>query len=287
MALFNCSECKKEISDRADSCPHCGNPVQKYENLAVNAEKIIQNKKAGKGWIWFCAFVFLCFVVNVISYREKEAKNQENLKAHIREREELVAKFNGNRSNIIKEIKELAAKKDDLSVVAIVSKYETAGVKDVELEEASKNSKLVVLKLALSKLRKDELRERKRLYQELVDLFPKDATFKKELVSIQNKIEANSKEYSQILEKFGERPQASSWDGSYRVVERYLERVAKNPDSIKMDGCTEAKYDKKVGWLVGCNYFGTNSFNAVIRQSNWFIIRHQEVVGMLPAETYK
>lgn len=28
MALINCSECKKEISNKAKSCPHCGNPIK-------------------------------------------------------------------------------------------------------------------------------------------------------------------------------------------------------------------------------------------------------------------
>ena len=27
MALINCPECGKEISDKAASCPHCGNPM--------------------------------------------------------------------------------------------------------------------------------------------------------------------------------------------------------------------------------------------------------------------
>ena len=29
MALIECSECKKEISDKAESCPHCGFPISK------------------------------------------------------------------------------------------------------------------------------------------------------------------------------------------------------------------------------------------------------------------
>lgn len=28
MALINCSECKKEISDKAESCPNCGAPLK-------------------------------------------------------------------------------------------------------------------------------------------------------------------------------------------------------------------------------------------------------------------
>jgi hypothetical protein len=27
MALVNCSECNKEVSDKASSCPHCGVPI--------------------------------------------------------------------------------------------------------------------------------------------------------------------------------------------------------------------------------------------------------------------
>lgn len=28
MSLINCSECNKEISDKAEACPNCGNPIQ-------------------------------------------------------------------------------------------------------------------------------------------------------------------------------------------------------------------------------------------------------------------
>ena len=33
MALIKCSECGKEISDKAKSCPNCGSPVS-----TINAE---------------------------------------------------------------------------------------------------------------------------------------------------------------------------------------------------------------------------------------------------------
>ncbi len=29
MTLIQCSECGKQISSNAESCPHCGNPIQK------------------------------------------------------------------------------------------------------------------------------------------------------------------------------------------------------------------------------------------------------------------
>ena len=44
MALVKCSECGKEISDKALSCPHCGNPIQAIRNAQI-AE---QNKRYSK-----------------------------------------------------------------------------------------------------------------------------------------------------------------------------------------------------------------------------------------------
>jgi len=32
MALINCPECKKEVSDKVDNCPHCGFPFRKAQN---------------------------------------------------------------------------------------------------------------------------------------------------------------------------------------------------------------------------------------------------------------
>ncbi len=38
MALINCSECGKEVSDKASACPNCGNPINQ------NLQKIIENQ---------------------------------------------------------------------------------------------------------------------------------------------------------------------------------------------------------------------------------------------------
>jgi hypothetical protein len=35
MALINCTECNKEISDKATACPGCGAPVSETANLKV------------------------------------------------------------------------------------------------------------------------------------------------------------------------------------------------------------------------------------------------------------
>lgn len=35
MPLINCPECNKEISDKALSCPHCGNPINESKPVVV------------------------------------------------------------------------------------------------------------------------------------------------------------------------------------------------------------------------------------------------------------
>ena len=44
MALINCHECGKEISDQAEACPNCGAPVKKPEPELTLAELAEQQR---------------------------------------------------------------------------------------------------------------------------------------------------------------------------------------------------------------------------------------------------
>ncbi|MGN6713022.1 zinc-ribbon domain-containing protein [Anaerocolumna jejuensis] len=54
MALINCPECNKEISDKAVSCPHCGYIVEKQPKVKI--------KKTGK-IKKLVVFIFLFFII--------------------------------------------------------------------------------------------------------------------------------------------------------------------------------------------------------------------------------
>lgn len=43
MALIKCSECGKEVSENAASCPNCGNPISNKQ-VTVNNEYIFYTK---------------------------------------------------------------------------------------------------------------------------------------------------------------------------------------------------------------------------------------------------
>ena len=57
MALIKCSECGKEISDKANNCPNCGCPIDKIRdfsediemsNISVNSKAVPRRKKRGR-----------------------------------------------------------------------------------------------------------------------------------------------------------------------------------------------------------------------------------------------
>jgi len=80
------------------------------------------------------------------------------------------------------------------------------------------------------------------------------------------------------IARIGNAPVAYAWDGSYGEVERYLERVANDPDSIDIEGCSKSVESKK-GWIVRCEYRGKNAFGALIKKNGLFVISHGQVVS--------
>lgn len=69
MALIECKECKKEISDKATSCPHCGialeTPEKEYESELMKAyeDQKVEKKESNK-WtkiIILAVFIFIAY----------------------------------------------------------------------------------------------------------------------------------------------------------------------------------------------------------------------------------
>ena len=51
MALINCQECNKEISDKVKACPHCGFPFEAEEgtesaNITIDKTQIVETAGA-------------------------------------------------------------------------------------------------------------------------------------------------------------------------------------------------------------------------------------------------
>ena len=63
MALIQCSECGKEISDQISACPHCGYPVQKQtdENKGKNKKKLLLPVIIAGIILVLIAIIFICY----------------------------------------------------------------------------------------------------------------------------------------------------------------------------------------------------------------------------------
>lgn len=63
MALIQCSECGKEISDQISACPHCGYPVQKQtdENKGNNKKKLLLPIIIAGIILVLIAIIFICY----------------------------------------------------------------------------------------------------------------------------------------------------------------------------------------------------------------------------------
>lgn len=74
MALIQCPECSKEISDKAAACPHCGNPLTPRPDATIVATapgEVVTTEATGKlykatqlaGVFLMCAGVVACSAV--------------------------------------------------------------------------------------------------------------------------------------------------------------------------------------------------------------------------------
>ena len=270
--------------------------------------------------------IFFLFIAFSIFVGQSEQKKDDELEAQkAEEQAQKIAKvrqnnidfFNSHKEEILASASSALSEKNYQVVVSQTSKYLPANDDDLneihskaksaldEIEKAEKEAKEKAQRESRTKeiiaqlkaVPASKLAENKNLYQELVKLNPSNTAYQKKLEyysqKLSEKIEKEKKEQEKLkkerearVAKFGEAPTQSAWDGSYYVVERYLKRVANDPDSIDIDGCTKV-YHTKSGWLVGCDYRGRNAFGGMIRQSNWFTVIHDQVIQMHDASAYK
>lgn len=71
MALINCPECGKEISDKAQSCPNCGTPLKENQQQTVNIpyqqQEYVQPKKKKKGHGCLVTIVIFIAIIAVFA----------------------------------------------------------------------------------------------------------------------------------------------------------------------------------------------------------------------------
>lgn len=288
MALKKCKECGHEISKKTKTCPNCGSPAGP--------------RQYGCGTLILVVLV-LGFLGSMLSNQSSGPTSSSSTTTKTEDQAAMKARVHGklktelkqNREGVISEIIELIAKGDFGLAYRKADRFrefEDAELKELASQAWEKHRKQEEKRI-IAKLKgipATQYQANINEYAKLAKLFPENERYKQKLSHYRGKLAAEKKresqEREQRLAKFGEPPKQSGWDGSYFEVKQYLRKVANDPDSIDIDGCTEV-YHTKNGWLVGCDYRGRNAFGGMVRNSNWFTIRHGRVVNMEESSAYK
>lgn len=237
-------------------------------------------------------------IAKVEEQRVKQNKIQSEREARLvklkKDRDDRTVYFNKNKESVIKEINSLKEKKEYRMALEKANLYIQTNDKDLIAlkDDIASMQRKIEIERKTDKILSDlktipaaNIDENYKLYNELVNMHPENNKYQKKMNHYKDKVIERDARIAAEKIFYGEIPIRSAWDGSYREVERYLESVAHDPDSIDVENCTEP-YKAKTGWIVLCKYRGKNAFGGMILKHNWFVIRQRQVVAVESPNTY-
>ena len=264
-------------------------PVNSWLKRTLN----LSITSGAKAWIVMGLLVGGSFAIarGVTEDQEREAARATDARAKA-----LRADFAANGPTILSRIDSALSVHNYPLAVSIGEKY-TAAVSDSQLARRLRDAHAGQKRIAdqareqqlvarVQRIPPNSLETNRDLYQQLAALNPTNASYKAKYDDFNNRIRQRDAAEHDRIRQFGPVPQASAWDGTYHEVEEYLRDRVNDPDKFKMDACTPV-YHVATGWLVGCDWRGANGFGAIMRQTNWFIIRQGRVVEMKEANAYR
>ena len=131
MALINCKECGKEMSDTLKKCPHCGY-VYKKENLK---NKTIEKIKANKRIVFTILLIVIIIIGGIVAYNKKieQDKIQAEIQANtLSEDEKMIAR-------VIMKLKKSLKNPESLQVFEIIYSKESDGLTRVIIDCSAQN----------------------------------------------------------------------------------------------------------------------------------------------------
>lgn len=289
MALIKCKECGSQVSLKANACPKCGAPPPTAEELKQERIFAIQSW----GVIIIIVLVLIIGFVLKNSWEESQAEAARIAK---------VEKFKSNPEIILTEIRALLKEKKFSQALTLGKSYASSSnaellglIQEIEViqlqikNEAEEKKLLAEVKAVPAK----ELKKNQELYAKLIALNPKEPTYKQKHDYYGSKIKAHEEEQralqkkrDALVKKFGNPPMEAGFMTNYYLeVLQYLQKAAHDPNSLEFEGCTDV-HQSNQGWVVGCAYRGRNGYGGIVKNSNWFTIRHGKVVKVEPSSSY-
>lgn len=148
-------------------------------------------------------------------------------------------------------------------------KNETIKKTKTTIKEKKEKEKRLLAEL--KKIPASEIYTNRDKYKELLSMFKTNKKYKNKFTYYSNKVK-------ELESRIGKYPSVSSWDGVPYVVERYIKRIANDPDSIEFEGCTALTYSS-AGWNTMCKVRGKNAFGGKILSLYKFTIKNNQVTN--------
>ncbi len=265
MALKACKECTQEISSKADSCPHCG----------------VKIKRMGIMMKMFLGFIAFSIMVTLV----KENTPAPDLRNKIQK------EWAKNKQEHLKNLNQKLKDKRYEEVFTFLDKYKNYMPDNKEVAQMWAEAKEKHYLGLVKPVPASNLRLNMELYQVLAGIRLSNKKYAQKAAHYKKKLDKKNREieekYKRRIASIGKEPKPSAWDGTYREVERYLKQVANDPESIDIDQCSDTFVVEDTGWIVLCSFRGKNAFGALIKNVNWFVIRHGMVVAVEKPDKYK
>lgn len=91
MALIKCSECGREVSERAVACPACGNPITSHQKVAARATT---GKRQHTSTEWAISWGLTALIIGLaFALNPSEAQHRAKLRAAVEAKEPISQLF--------------------------------------------------------------------------------------------------------------------------------------------------------------------------------------------------
>jgi len=272
MALIKCAECGKDVSTKAERCPHCGAPVRKKTS----------------GCAILAAILFGLVLLSAM-LPTRSPTNGDSTATVTTDAETRIANFNAAKAKFDASIEQRYAELlkcvktgDNAGAARTLRQFESfkkTDYKDVKLLAVSIHTAEAVARLG--KLAANDTKGRADTYGALAKLHPENHEYaeqsakyadvwKREQAVI---AERERQAVKELAAKAAEEAKAearktlieqqfSSWDGSHIALEQIVKKSMHNPDSYKH---VETRYADEGDYiLVATTFRGTNAFGGVV-----------------------
>lgn len=79
MGLITCPDCKREVSDKAERCPHCGSPLREAVTVALPPERSGCARGCGILILGFVVIMIISIVLGSLDSSERGSTMDEDL----------------------------------------------------------------------------------------------------------------------------------------------------------------------------------------------------------------